>query len=406
MTETIRSSTWARALLGRLATIAAGGALAASCSLGFSEDRLARVEDDGTTSQASTGTGGGGPGSSASTTTSTGGGAGGASGSSSSGGGGPGTGGAGGQGGTGTGGAGGAGGSLPLRDWPDSATGFCTDGVAPVRCPPNDPVLAAQDGAVIDPAPVYEVDQGGEGIALDVITGLSWERLPDGLERAWQAASDHCEALDLDGSGWRLPTLRELSSLWDAGKVRVPRIDTDVFPGTGAAYWTSTATITKTHVVVRFDPNTRVDTAVPADAVASARCVRAPPEAPTFLEEEEVLVDAMTGLMWERRPSNDPATWSAALQECADLSKAGFDDWRLATIKELATIIVPSTSPALPDAFRVWNATNRWTSTANPANPAQAMIFVVESATTPGRSVGNDVTLATNRAAACVRDLP
>lgn len=48
---------------------------------------------------------------------------------------------------------------------------------------------------------------------LDEATGLTWEVKPYSLYVTWEFATTRCEELDLDGGGWRLPTISELRTL-------------------------------------------------------------------------------------------------------------------------------------------------------------------------------------------------
>ena len=85
-------------------------------------------------------------------------------------------------------------------------------------------------------------DIGAEEVR-DPNTGLRWQRAhhPDRL--AWQAATELCAALRIEGTGpWRLPTTNEAQTLVDETR-SMPAIDTAVFPGTPAGrFWTSTVT--------------------------------------------------------------------------------------------------------------------------------------------------------------------
>jgi len=51
------------------------------------------------------------------------------------------------------------------------------------------------------------------GVCTDAVTGLEWQQVSpeDGFK--WDVAQTHCENLDLDGGGWRLPNISELRSL-------------------------------------------------------------------------------------------------------------------------------------------------------------------------------------------------
>lgn len=81
----------------------------------------------------------------------------------------------------------------------------------------------------------------GNGTVTDSTTGLMWQQGEAGWN-IWTRSKSYCEGLSLGGqSGWRLPTITELTSLIDL-KFRDPTIDTTYFPGTVSSnYWSSTA---------------------------------------------------------------------------------------------------------------------------------------------------------------------
>ena len=84
---------------------------------------------------------------------------------------------------------------------------------------------------------------GGDGTVKDNWTGLTWQQTPDdGGGMAWTAAGPHCTALGLAGGGWRLPSVKELNSLYDDQSQRVPPMDPTAFPDTwwsGGYFWSS-----------------------------------------------------------------------------------------------------------------------------------------------------------------------
>lgn len=120
-------------------------------------------------------------------------------------------------------------------------------------------------------------------------------------------------------------------------------------------------------------------------------------------ETSSYTVDNRTGLMWVTNPndacsgcaggyvSSGTYTWEAALTKCENLNYAGFSDWRLPDIKELASIVnFNAYNPAVDSAFffntypvAYWSSTtdfmaaNRWQinfnlgemTSANPVNP-------------------------------------
>ncbi len=82
----------------------------------------------------------------------------------------------------------------------------------------------------------------GNGTVTDNNTGLIWQQEDDGLTRYWEEALTYCEDLVLGGeSDWRLPNIKELSSLTDR-TVYDPAIDSNYFSSTESFwYWSSTA---------------------------------------------------------------------------------------------------------------------------------------------------------------------
>lgn len=78
-------------------------------------------------------------------------------------------------------------------------------------------------------------------IVTDSTTALQWQDDAIGSTMTWTEAIDHCEDLTLDTHGdWRLPNLKELTSLVDDSRVS-PSIDTSIFEHTASnAYWSST----------------------------------------------------------------------------------------------------------------------------------------------------------------------
>ncbi len=85
---------------------------------------------------------------------------------------------------------------------------------------------------------------------LDAATGLEWQR---GTSPTWltQAASvSYCDGLTLDGkTGWRLPTVTELSSLVPGRKTASPYINLTLFPDTRSdEYWSASPVSTSSGV--------------------------------------------------------------------------------------------------------------------------------------------------------------
>ena len=89
-----------------------------------------------------------------------------------------------------------------------------------------------------------------DGTVTDNKTRFVWQREDDGSKRDWESAITYCESLSLgSNSDWRLPNIKELQSITDAGQSS-PAINSTAFPNTQSAYyWSSTTYLTDTTIV-------------------------------------------------------------------------------------------------------------------------------------------------------------
>jgi hypothetical protein len=81
------------------------------------------------------------------------------------------------------------------------------------------------------------------GTVYDVKTKLTWQQATPATTYTWAAAKTYCAGVgaSLGGTGWRLPTIKELQTIIDNSKVMNPMIDPGAFPGTASGvYWSST----------------------------------------------------------------------------------------------------------------------------------------------------------------------
>jgi hypothetical protein len=88
----------------------------------------------------------------------------------------------------------------------------------------------------------------------------------------------------------------------------------------------------------------------------------------------DVVIDRLTGLMWQRRPSSTLMTWPKAQQACAELSLAGQRDWRLPSRIELVSLLdTRRTQPSIDvEAFPGTPSDWFWTSSRAADDPNSA----------------------------------
>jgi Protein of unknown function (DUF1566) len=77
------------------------------------------------------------------------------------------------------------------------------------------------------------------GTVFDTKTKLTWQQTAPAATYAWAPAKTYCKTLSLAGTGWRLPTRKELQTIVDYSQSN-PAIDPTAFPATPASYfWSS-----------------------------------------------------------------------------------------------------------------------------------------------------------------------
>jgi hypothetical protein len=197
-------------------------------------------------------------------------------------------------------------------------------------------------------------------VALDLVTELMWKRAANDFNDA-VAARAACAELELAGyDDWRLPTMIEMFSIVEWSDTAVPFLDTSVFTGiTSDSVWTSTpwAGSPETGAWVMGLGYLSTITTHPVSNRYRSFCVRggASPASDThYLIADDTVLDAYTGLVWERHASLDELDETSAITYCDGLELSGETDWRLPSIGELSTLQDFSTSrvPAMDlDAF-------------------------------------------------------
>jgi hypothetical protein len=138
--------------------------------------------------------------------------------------------------------------------------------------------LSFVTGAASANAPAGRYTISGATV-YDTRTKLTWQQAVPTTTYAWSDAKSYCGtatlAASLGGTGWRLPTVRELSTLFDASQTSGASIDQSAFPSTPAAFfWTSTpvagsSTSAWTVYFANSGPNPATST-----TLYNVRCVR------------------------------------------------------------------------------------------------------------------------------------
>jgi len=160
-------------------------------------------------------------------------------------------------------------------------------------------------------------------------------------------------------SDWRLPTIKELSSIVDSSVPNPgPTINTDYFPNTQPSfYWSSTNSSSSSDEAWRvYFGNGLVDSFEKSrNRSVMAVCGGQPGSSDNFINNYDgTIADADTDLMWQQASAPGTYTWEPALSYCEDLilnndgawtsgtpnaSGVKYDDWRLPNRNELQTLV-------------------------------------------------------------------
>jgi hypothetical protein len=195
----------------------------------------------------------------------------------------------------------------------------------------------------------------GNGTVIDLITGLMWQKEDDNKKRTWEEALNYCNDLKIGGyRDWRLPERNELLTVtyyeW------VSAIDGRFFPGTEWTFYWS-ATEDKRQPSHAFEVDFQYGdsgTGLKTTADDYVRCVRGKSlKCPDFIYNgDSTISDKSTSLTWQKGEGG-PMNWWEALTYCEELSLAGYSDWRVPNVRELASImdLDRSTQPVIDTSF-------------------------------------------------------
>lgn len=247
----------------------------------------------------------------------------------------------------------------------------CYDNSAVIPCPVSGDDFYGQDAHYPDAERRFSV----QGVLLekeivDSMTGLIWQQtlpthydecLYDGNEYGALCRSDsavlYCDNLNYaEFTEWRLPTIEELSTLYDYGDSDSAIDETFFLGGVEEAFWSETEfsgdagydwSADFSDGSIRFKLNI---------STCKVRCVRgnALPKSIFSISTRDgdgVVIDATTNLMWQQSLERPWKNWEDSLAYCESLSYAGLIDWRLPNIKELQTLLNYTNSSFIDEAL-------------------------------------------------------
>ncbi len=266
---------------------------------------------------------------------------------------------------------------------PDTGQELCYNTVKEIPCPgPGEPFYG-QDANYSIHTPVYTTsNQGATATVTDHITGLTWQRRPDPLLKTWSEAIDYTGELNLSGfNDWRLPSKQELQTIFSFGKApgQLQQVVHETqTPGQNkerSCAWTISNQVfpsLEAKTICLPDKQGAISSKYKKQYVYA---VRGPSYMTGHLRDNgnQTITDQYTGLMWQKREIL-PQKWGNALAYCEELQLAGFDDWRLPTLKELMTLVNEDHNTASIDTsfFPATRTAAYWTSTTFSGHPGFA----------------------------------
>jgi len=255
---------------------------------------------------------------------------------------------------------------------PDSGQNICYDNKGNIVPPPvKTEKFYGQDGNYcIHPmsftkmrdhaVPVDEKVGWGEGLKMikDNNTGLIWETKSTdshdvnfaGFKCKWHETQEYIDKLNKSEYGgfsdWRLPNKEELRSIVDYNDV-TPAVDTHFFPTLMTDfYWSKEVFLADDKLAwgIYFGYGCGI-----CNLKESKFFIMAVREgynksfgdssAYNFIDNNDgTITDGNTNLMWKKGECPD-LSFDEALKYCEEMNLAGYNDWRMPNIKEIATLL-------------------------------------------------------------------
>lgn len=236
---------------------------------------------------------------------------------------------------------------------PDTGQTKCYNNTDEIACPSPGQAFYGQDANYAETPPAY---RNNGATVTDLVTGLIWQQADDGVRRTWNEAAAYCQDLDQGGfDDWRLPFLKELLSIVDAGR-NSPAIN-PIFTSSSSTdiYWSGEDYASSSNYAwgVNFYAGASVYNAKTLGGM-KVRCVRGNswPGSVYVDSGDGTVTDTSTGLAWEKDGSTSSMSWEAALAWCENTTTGLYTDWRLPNKRELENLVdVSRDYPAIDPAF-------------------------------------------------------
>jgi hypothetical protein len=267
-----------------------------------------------------------------------------------------------------------------------SQTGFWDGTGSKITAPALGAAFYGQDAQFNHTTPSYSKSSDGLTVK-DEVTGLTWQKSYDSGTYYWaasQTVADNLNTQKYGGfSGWRLPTIKELYSLWNAG-TGWPWIDTNYFTITYSSeqelshtiFWSSdkyTGVMgnvsgetpgSELAFGVNFGTGHIKSYSISVGPKHLVRCVRGNLSYGVNLFQNNgdgTISDLATSLMWPKADNGSGMDWEHALAYAQTQNKANFlghNDWRLPNTKELQSLVDYTRSPGATNPANVGPAIN------------------------------------------------
>ncbi|MEI6806897.1 MAG: DUF1566 domain-containing protein [Myxococcaceae bacterium] len=271
------------------------------------------------------------------------------------------------------------------------------------------------------PAGRYTDEKGSQVTTVstqikDTVTGLIWQK-GSGSAMNWNQAWNYCNTLAISSQGsgsWRLPGVKELSTLMDVGVSAGSEVDRTAFPNTptDSPFWSFESYQPNAGFAWTVNFGTGEVTPLYVSASNYVRCVRSPTlatpaasvplpvpvskqlanwKASTGVYDDPavsgsrfstVVADSYTGLQWEAQSSSITYTWDpagsigSAQYYCSHQRTGGYNDWRLPTVEELLTLVDYShVQPVVDGSFfsNTCSGSSYWSAISGGASVAWAV---------------------------------